>query len=157
LEIAAMTVDFFRRCTFVGILLALLAIGCSAKEEFAEVTGVVLLDGKPMPAALVEFLPDPEQGTHGPVSAATTDDEGRFRLVSHDRRPGATIGKHRVLVQDARSIPQAVTDFSKVKAPPVQPSRIPSTYGSAASTPLRKEVKPGPQTINVEVTSKGLK
>jgi hypothetical protein len=143
-----------RRYVTFWALLALPAIGCTPKSDFAEVSGVVLLDGKPMPAALVEFLPDSEQGTHGPVSAATTDDEGRFRLVSHDQHPGAVVGKHRVLVQDARSIPQAVTDHSKVKAPPVLPSRIPSTYGSAASTPLRIEVKPGPQSINLEVKGK---
>lgn len=149
-----MTVELPRRFAFLFVLLALPATGCSSGTGFGEVTGVVLLDGKPMPAALVEFLPDSESGTHGPVSAATTDDEGRFRLVSHDRRDGAVVGKHRVLVQDARSIPQAVTDFSKVKAPPVLPSRISSRYGTAANTPLRKEVKPGPQTINVEVSSK---
>jgi hypothetical protein len=149
-----MTSDPPRRGVYLLALVALWANGCSPKAEFAEVSGVVLLDGKPMPAALVEFLPDPEQGTHGPVSAATTDEEGRFRLVSHDQRQGAVIGRHRVLIQDARSIPQAVTDFSKVKAPPVLPSRIPNAYGSAASTPLRQEVKPGSQTITLEVKSK---
>src|SRR5438093_13122500 len=54
--IAAMTADLPQRCALLLALLALPANGCSSKAEFAEVTGVVLLDGKPMPAALVEFL-----------------------------------------------------------------------------------------------------
>jgi hypothetical protein len=120
----------------------------------AQVAGVVMLDGKPMPEALVEFLPDSDKGTHGPVSAGITDEEGRFRLLSHDKRDGAVVGNHRVLVQDARSIPQAVSEATPVKPPPPKPSRIPTTYASVANTPLREEVKPGTQTITLEVTSK---
>lgn len=143
-----------RRLVLGFFVLFLGATGCGSKDERAEVVGVVMLDGKPMPDALVEFCPDPEKGTHGPVAAGTSDAEGRFRLMSHDKLDGAVVGTHRVLVQDARSIPQAVTDFAKVKPPPVLPSRIPNLYASAASTPLRQEVKSGPQSITLEVKSK---
>lgn len=143
-----------RRCILVFVLFVVGVAGCGEKVERAEVTGVVMLDGKPMPDALVEFLPDPEQKTHGPVSAATTDEQGRFRLLGYDQRDGAVIGSHRVMVQDRRSIPQAVTDFTKVKPPPVQPSRISSIYGSAASTPLKQEIKPGKQDLTLEVKGK---
>jgi hypothetical protein len=156
-RIATLAADRTRRLLLLAALLSLLgltAIGCGSPSPVAEVSGIVLLDGKPMPDALVEFCPDPEKGTHGPVSAATTDEEGRFHLVSHDQRDGAVVGSHRVLIQDARSIPQAVTDFTKVKPPPVQPSRISHIYGSAASTLLRQEVKPGPQTVTLEIKSK---
>ena len=49
-------------------------------EDLAKVTGVVMLDGKPMPEALVEFLPDSDKGTHGAVSGGTTDEEGRSNV-----------------------------------------------------------------------------
>jgi hypothetical protein len=152
-----MAPDRTRRFLLLAVLLFLLslgAIGCGSQTQVAEVSGVVLLDGKPMRDALVEFCPDPEKGTHGPVSAATTDEEGRFYLVSHDQRDGAVVGSHRVLIQDARSIPQAVIDFKRVKPPPLQPSRISHIYGNAASTPLRQEVKPGPQTVTLEIKRK---
>jgi hypothetical protein len=135
----------------------LTALGCGPKQQFAEVSGVVLLNGKPMPDALVEFLPDQEKGTRGPMSMGTTSAGGRFRLVSSDsdRRGGAVVGFHRVLIQDARSIPKARSDFSMDKPPENVPSRVSYVYGKAASTPLRQEVKPGPQEVTLEVTGRG--
>ncbi len=138
---------------FFGLVL-LAASGCGDQADRAEVTGVVLLDGKPMPDALVEFLPDPERKTHGPVSAATTDQEGRFRLAAHDQRGGAVVGSHRVMVQDARSLPPANPDDTKVRPPPPPPSRVSHIYGTAVSTPLREEVKPGSQTVTLKVKGK---
>ncbi len=153
-----MILDLPRRCVVLLALLSLLGLapaGCSSKPELAEVSGVVNLNGKPMPAALVEFLPDPEKGTTGPVSSATTDAVGLFRLMTSDQRDGAVVGFHRVLIQDARSIPKARSDFSMEKPPEHVPSRVPSSYSKAASTPLRDiEVKRGPQTLTLEVTSK---
>jgi hypothetical protein len=139
------------------VLVGLTAIGCGPKQQFAEVSGVVTLNGKPMPDALVEFLPDPEKGTQGPMSMGTTNAEGRFRLVcsDSDRRDGAVVGFHRVLIQDARSIPKARSDFSKEKPPENVPSRVSYIYGKAASTPLRQEVRPGPQEVTLEVTGRG--
>src|SRR5437899_3083016 len=90
-RIAAMAPGLTRRFLLLAALLSVLslsAIGCGSTTQVAEVSGVVMLDGKPMRDALVEFCPDPEKGTHGPVSAATTDEEGRFQLVSHDQRGG---------------------------------------------------------------------
>ncbi len=140
-------------CTLV-VALSLTA-GCASKAALAKVNGVVMLDGKPMPDALVEFLPDSDKGTHGPVSGGTTDEEGRFRLVCYEgKRVGAVVGSHRILVQDARSIPRAVSDATPVKPPPPKPSRIPTIYASVAQTPLREQVKPGEQTVTVEVKSK---
>src|SRR5438874_12582509 len=100
-------------------LLLLTANGCGSNTDLADVSGVVMLDGKPMPEALVEFLPDSDKGTHGPVSGGTTDAEGRFKLVCYEgKRAGAVVGSHRILVQDARSIPRAVSDATPVRPPP---------------------------------------
>ena len=136
------------------LTLALTAAGCFSKAEMGQVSGIVKLDGKPMPEALVEFLPDSDKGTHGPVSAGITDEEGRFHLLCHDKRDGAVVGSHRVIIQDARSIPQAVSEATPVRPPPPKPSRIPAIYANVANTPLREEVKPGTQTFTLEVSSK---
>src|SRR5262249_7401960 len=61
----------YLRCTVLCMLLSLTA--CSSGPQFTEVTGMVKLDGVPMPDALVEFLPDPAKGTDGPRSSGRTD------------------------------------------------------------------------------------
>lgn len=137
------------------VLLLILAVpACQAKPQFAEVSGVVLLDGKPMADARVEFLPDPHEGTHGPRCSGITDRDGRFILIGDDECPGAVIGVHRVLVQDARTFPPPRNRHSGGRPPVMPPSRISPRYQNASVTPLRQEVKPEAQTVTVEVKSR---
>jgi hypothetical protein len=107
-----------------------------------------------MPDALVEFLPDPSKGTHGPRASGTTDKEGQFHLVRDDDQDGAVVGFHRVLIQDARTFPPPRNRWSEGKLPVMPPSRISHRYANASDTPLRQEVKAGPQTITLELASK---
>lgn len=137
-----------------GALVLLTTSACSSSPQFADISGVVKLDGKPMPDALVEFLPDPGKGTHGPRASGTTDAEGRFHLVRDDEQNGAVIGFHRVLIQDARTFPPPRNRWTGGKLPVMPPTRISDRYGNASDTPLRQEVKAGPQTITLELTSK---
>jgi hypothetical protein len=120
------------------------------------VSGVVLLDGKPMPDAIVQFIPEPDKNTEGSTSSGKTDGEGRFRLRSEDKyaRDGAVVGFHRVVVWDARTAAPPRNRWSEGKRPDMPPSRIPERYIRAQKTPLRQEVKSGPQTITLEVASK---
>lgn len=126
--------------------LALWFAGCGKEFEIAEVEGVVKLDGKPLPKALVEFHPD---GTKGPSSGAETDDEGKFVLQyyqpgSASHAGGAVVGRHKVIVLDLK----AAADPNGGKL------RYPLAYTQLASTPLTAEVKPGKQTITVDVVTK---
>ena len=126
--------------------------GCSKGTGLTEVEGTVKLQGKPLGKVMVEFLPDVDRATTGPRSSATTDSQGRYKLVCDDQRPGAVVGHHRVLLRDLLpydDLPKGGgADLSKAR-----PSRIPARYQDAAQTPLRKEVKgPAPQTINLEIT-----
>jgi hypothetical protein len=136
------------------LLLSLTASACNSQPPFVEVTGVVKLDGMPMPDALVEFLPDPEQGTHGPRSSAKTDAEGRFRLIRDNNRHGAVVGFHRVLIQDARTFPPPRNRWTKNEPSVMPPSRISNRYENATVTPLRHEVKAESQSIVLEVSSR---
>jgi hypothetical protein len=138
----------------VALLCALLVgvSGCGAKQQFAPVSGVVKLDGAPVAGLVVEFLPDPDTGTHGPRSSGTTDAEGRFHLVCDNQQDGAVVGSHRVLIQDTRSFPPPRGREGKAAAIP--PSRVPERYRKATDTPLRQEVKAEPQTITLEVSGK---
>lgn len=140
------------RCALLLALLTLTA--CEAKPRFAEVSGVVLLEGKPMPDALVEFLPDPYEGTHGPRCSGITDAQGYFRLVRDDERAGAAVGFHRVLVQDVRTFPPPRNRHTGGKPPVMPPSRVSRRYENASITPLRQEVKPEAQSVTIEVKSR---
>jgi hypothetical protein len=138
-----------------ALLCGLLALtACEAKPRFVEVSGVVLLDGAPMADALVEFLPDPQAGTHGPRASGKTDAQGRFHLVRDDEKPGAVVGFHRVLVQDVRTFPPPRNRHTGGKPPIMPPSRVSKRYQNASVTPLRQEVKPEPETVTVEVKSR---
>jgi len=81
-----------------GLVLALsLIAGCSRSEQQAvPVSGVVTLDGKPVPNVLVVFSPtrgELESPNICPSSSGVTDEEGRFELETLSGR-GAVVGEH---------------------------------------------------------------
>jgi hypothetical protein len=93
-------------------------------------------------------------------SAGLTDQQGLYRLHCASQEEGAAIGWHRVTVQDL-SVSTGVRrrDHGTVDAevpedappPPVRRSRVPERYTSSLHTPLRVEVKPGQQVIDLEI------
>lgn len=152
------------QCPLLGLVLAAslaLLTGCSeVGPEYAEVEGIVTLAGKPLPEVEVVFYPDPETGTEGPRASCYTDEQGRFRLRSEQTgRGGVVVGKHKVCVQDLTSIPPPpLLDLPPGEMPPPHrkgPPRVPQRYWSLNTTPYQNvEVKPGPQTINLDLTPK---
>src|SRR5688572_21672020 len=83
----------------VWVLAAVPLSGCGGGPKMAKVMGVVTLDGKPYPNALVSFQPigtadDPNPGEG---SVGRTDENGRFDLYC-DAKRGAVVGKHRVRI-----------------------------------------------------------
>jgi len=79
--------------------LGLLA-GCGGGPKLVAVSGVVTLDGKPYPNAVVSFQPigskdnlDPGGGSMG-----VTDSGGRYMLKYNHTTYGAVVGKHRVRI-----------------------------------------------------------
>jgi hypothetical protein len=140
--------------------------GCNGDPEFAEVEGVVTLDGKPLPDVEVAFLPDPEKGNKGPRTASYTDEQGRYRL--HCEKPikdGAVLGPHRVCIIDVAALPtpppppgfhlkgQPMPGLSRTSSKP-KVSRVPAAYSNPALTPFRDiEVKRGTQTLNFDIPS----
>lgn len=86
-----------RRCRVV-LLAPLFLLGCSG-PKIVPVSGVVTLNGEPLPNATVTFQPA-RQGDNinpGPGSMANTDARGAFTLkVVGEDVPGAYVGKHRV-------------------------------------------------------------
>jgi hypothetical protein len=136
---------------FAGILLFLLSFSCGCHDggpEISRVDGIIRLNGKPAPGMMVRFLPDPQQGNDVAIDASgVSDEQGRYVLeysYQGQEGEGAPVGWHRVLVSDA-TLPYT----PQGRTPP--PSRVPFEYASPATTPLAVEVKPGEQTIDLEV------
>jgi hypothetical protein len=128
----------------------------------------------------VTFIPDTDKDTYGPSSTAVTDEEGRYRLVCEDRarRPGAVVGSHRVTLLDlevtavsaAGHTPVGGTEDEAVKGK-TKPqigrnltangtkgggkSRVGPEYKDVTKTPLKKDVQPGSQTIDLDVAEAG--
>jgi hypothetical protein len=145
----------WRMLSLVVLLGALAVFGCSGGPKVAEVTGTVRLKGVALANVMVEFNPDAPTGVR---STGTTDEHGQYVLVCDDERPGAIVGPHRVVLRDlavygGKFLGRKLEQVGTKGGPTLKPSRIPSKYESTAHTPLKKEVKPEPQTIDLEVTS----
>lgn len=88
-----------------AILLAIVtltALGCGDDLNVVPVSGRLVVDGKPFPAARINTQPiaaDMENPNPGPGSFGVTDQDGRFSLeVATDGQDGAVVGKHRVTI-----------------------------------------------------------
>jgi hypothetical protein len=134
-----------RHPALMVLCLALLMAGC-ARREFAEVEGVVTLNGQPLQEVQVLFLPDPDKGNFGNTAFGSTDEQGRYQLVcSRDGKDGTVVGPHRVCIVD---LTVEEDETGKV----IQPSRVPLSYADLAQTPLRNvEIRPGTQTLNFDI------
>jgi hypothetical protein len=140
-----------RRALIVnGFVIALGLTGCNREPqvEFGKVQGIVRVNGQPQRGALVQFSPDREKGNGVPIFAnGTSDDQGRYTLkYGHEGKiaEGAPVGWHRATVLDT-------TVGATPQGQEPKPSAVPMAYGTPATTPLLVEVKPGDNTIDLDV------
>jgi hypothetical protein len=134
---------------FAGLGL-LTAGGCGGSAP-APVEGTLRMNGKPLGNVQVEFLPE----ANGPRSTGVTDQTGHYTLTTLDGRPGALVGRHRVVLSDLgvyEDKAPAPGEKKKRDIALVRPSRLPAQYGDVTNTPLRKEVRAAPNTIDLEVS-----
>lgn len=141
-------------------LLAMFACGCSpTPPPVTLVEGVVLLDGKPLPNAQVQFIPNLEQFGAEMNSTATTDDHGRFELkCTYKAQPGAVVGKHWVLVIEP-PVPAELRGVSEQAQLRMQDyldklvnRPIPEEYGTVGKTPLIIDVTKDRKTYELKLT-----
>lgn len=135
-----------RNARLVGELLScvlIAAIGCAEKgPELTEVTGQVLIDGKPLTTGSVVTLPTQGRGARG-----TIDTQGNFTLSTSNMGVGAAPGKHQVAV-----IAMEESNNPSPEAP--RRSLIPQKYSSAETSGLFIEVTPGEmKPVKLELSS----
>ena len=126
---------FFSGCCRTGVAtlaMMVLLVGCSDAPtdlpKLGKVSGVVTLNGKPLPNAIVSFIP-----FKGAPSAAITDAEGKYVLHYKNGELGAAIGEHRVEVS---------TDLEGTKKKGDE--KVPANYNT--QTTLLLNVKEGENT-----------
>jgi len=131
------------RVLLLALGLALMAGGCRRGPAFtfAPVEGTITKNGQPLPNVEVVFIGDPNAGTRGPRASALTDENGRYRLRGDRGETGAVPGKHRVCIVDLLANPET----------PMEKRRMPPSYGRINETPLRAEIRPGPQTLDFDL------
>jgi hypothetical protein len=108
--------------------------------SLGKVSGTVLLDGKPVSGATVEFTPD-----EGSTSYGITNTEGDYTLQFLPDRPGAVTGHHsvRITTYDWRT----TEDGQKFEVL----ERVPVRYNREST--LTANVTSGSQTLNWELRS----
>jgi hypothetical protein len=141
----------------IGVgLMTLLILGCggeSGPPRFA-VEGTVLLDGGPLPAGVIRFIPQGQ--TRGPAASGPIED-GKFSL---DATHGPIAGDHRVEIEATGHEGFAVDDeqaFAQkavaTRGPVIPPNPVPVLY-NRASTLSRTITPDGPNTFEFNLSSK---
>ena len=142
---------FTRRFRVLIVLVLLGTAGCGGQPyPLAPVSGRVTLDSVPLADARVGFEPirQGDQLDAGPGSYATTDAEGRYRLVSLEGGEGAVVGRHRVWIRTYRGV-EGPNGSIVTKTP----ERVPPRYN--AQTELTFTVQPkGSDEADFDLTTK---
>ena len=134
--------------------------GCSGSSQLGDVEGTVTLQGQPLANVRVEYFPDRKHQSHGIRSCAMTDEKGHYVLQCDDGRAGAAVGAHLVVITFDESWQSRDDDprnpgTARRRPPPKSQTNpaIPARYTAAVTTPLKPEVKPGLQTIDLTLVA----
>ncbi len=118
-----------------------LLLGCGdglPRQATYQVSGKVLLDGKPVPGATLVFHPvDPTKFKWKEVAQGRTDDQGNFTLTTYITGDGAPAGEYRVGIALLEVADDDGADQVKHSR---QRPRIPRKYASHETSQLTAKV-----------------
>ena len=148
------------RPALAAACLALLATaGCSdgIDRSVTNVTGTVLMDGKPLAGAQVVFYPK-DKLSLGDSIPASTDEDGKFFLVKNIQsdvilKPGmyrVLVGKFSSKPPPNAKPPEEDPDYDAFRGYNI----LPSVYNLKGKSPNIVEVKSGDNDFTVELKSK---
>ena len=125
----------------LALLLLPTILGCGdGRPERVPVSGVILIDGKPLTHGFIQVIPEGQRAAHGDIG-----EDGKFQLRTFDPNDGCVPGKHKVAIIATESL-----------GPGGQRWHAPKKYMSAETSELEIEVKPdGPNDVKVELTWDG--
>lgn len=129
-----------RAITLASIVLVSGGCGRSDLPELGTVEGTVKMDGQPLAGRQVQFLPQ----AGGRPGTGVTDEQGHYELVYTAGVEGTNVGPNRV---------EITTIWPEGEPKPGERETIPPRYNT--TTELTREVKPGHNTFDFELTSDG--
>ena len=147
------------------LIMAVILSGCSSKPEFAEVSGTITKDGKPVNSVEVRFVP--VDGALNRYNAfGVSDDEGKFTIAipGHEDKV-CCVGKCKVTVRegpipnqlraDLESSDRNVSRKADIELKRFKSSLknrpIPKEYTRLHSTPLQPDVTAGTFEFLIEL------
>jgi hypothetical protein len=119
--------------------------GCGGVYD-SSVSGMVTLDGNPVPRGTVSFHP----ASPGPAGYARIDSDGSY-FVRTGREDGLPHGDYQVTV--IASEPPAVSQSANGGPPPAGKPITPPWYRATETSGLKFTVQPGKNEINLELKS----
>lgn len=131
-----------RRALLLTILSGILVFAGCGKGKLAvhPVTGVVRVDGKPAPGAMVILCPvGGSDKLQRERPYGTADGEGKFTLTTFDKGDGAPAGEYKVLVQ-WMAPPKPGADRDRGEG---SPDRLRGKYMNLANSQLHATVGSG--------------
>jgi len=135
------------RVLALGICTTVVFTGCG--NGLADVNGAVTLNGQPVGGAGIYGTVTFSQESGGALGVGTIDESGRYKLETGSRK-GIEPGVYKVAVSINKVEPPVNRD-AMPKATPISPQK----YANAAQSGLRANVKPGRNSIDFALSSKG--
>lgn len=129
----------------IGSVAVAAATGCGSSSE-ATVSGIITLDGNPIPKGMISFIP----ATDGTQAYAMSDESGNFEVYT-GRVEGLRTGEYKVTVV-ARKQPTVTKTADGGPAPPGE-AITPRWYAYPDSSGLLFNVESGSNEINLQLTS----
>jgi hypothetical protein len=127
-----------------SLLVTVMLVGCGT-AGMSSVEGVVLLDGKPLADAAVQFVPQEK----GRDATGQTDKNGRFSMSTLQPGDGVLPGTYKVVIAPPTGVADttqygsaddAMAAASKTPAKKTAGPPFPQKYSRADLTPLTQEV-----------------
>ena len=121
----------------LGILL--FVFGCDSGPKIVKVSGIVLVDGKPLPTGFVQVAPSGYRAASGKVAP-----DGTFSLTTTIENDGCVMGTH----------PAAVIALESL-GPTSQKWHAPKSYNSTETSGLTVTIDKPTNNLKIELTWKG--
>jgi hypothetical protein len=131
-----MALLMFGRCRRLFWPCVLWLAGCGSGIRTAEVTGLVTLDGKPLPGVIVQFEPLDGDQTRLPPGTGMANAQGRYIVLRPGGKSGAVVGRNTVRVLHGEG-----ADLATVAG------------RSVAGTVTERQVVAGGNVIDIELRS----